>query len=223
MTTTQETADYIEINPEVIAKYSIIWLHGLGADGSDFVPIIPELNIPSSLAIRFIFPHAPVMPVTINQGYEMRAWYDIYGVTIAAKIDADGIAKSVAAVNQLIQREVGRGIAAENIILAGFSQGAVIALTAGLTHINKLRGIIALSGYLPLADQVLSNLNTTTPIFIAHGTEDSVVPYVMGTATYVALKQAGLPVDWRSYPMAHSVCGEELRDISLWIQKVTQE
>jgi len=218
----QEDIDYIEINPKSPAKYSVIWLHGLGADGSDFVPIVPELRLPSSYPLRFIFPHAPVMPVTINQGYEMRAWFDIYDLSIAAKIDEAGIANSVATVAKFIQAEQDRGIKSENIILAGFSQGAVIALITVLTHQQKLGGAIALSGYLPLAEKMLQNAssaNVNTPIFLGHGTQDPIVPYVLGTATYVALKQANYPVDWHSYPMQHAVCEQEIRDISEWTQK----
>lgn len=216
----EETQQNIEIAPATPATKSVIWLHGLGADGSDFVSIVPELKLPTSSAVRFIFPHAPIMPVTINNGYEMRAWFDIYDLAIAKRIDEAGIAQSVKTIDSLIENEVARGIATENIILAGFSQGAVIALTAGLTYPKKLGGIMALSGYLPLADKVLqhaSAANQSIPIFIAHGTEDPIVPYALGKGTYVALQQAGYPVSWHSYDMPHCVCAEEIKDISHWI------
>lgn len=215
--------NYIELSPDTTPKATVIWLHGLGADGADFVPIVPELHLPSSLAIRFIFPHAPIMPVTINGGYEMRAWFDIYGAKIDSKIDEAGMAGSVAIVQQLIAQEVEKGIATENIILAGFSQGAVIALQTGLCYPKPLAGILALSGYLPNAASVLqgaSEANRSIPIFIAHGTEDTIVPHALGQATRMGLEQAGYAVSWHSYPMAHSVCGEEIGDISAWLQRV---
>jgi len=213
----------IEIDAKVTAKHSIIWLHGLGADGSDFVPIVPELKLPPELGIRFIFPHAPIMPVTINNGDEMRAWYDIYSLNSQTKIDEAGILASVELINQYIDQEVARGIATENIILAGFSQGAVIALSTGLRYQKPLAGILALSGYLPLAEKVLASTsatNTRTPIFIAHGTEDPIVPYALGKAAYVALEQSAHAVTWRSYPIQHTVSLAEIKDISAWIQSI---
>ena len=167
-----------------------------------------------------MFPDAPVMPITINSGYEMRAWYDIVAPDLHGNVDHSGIQQSVRDVHQLIQNEVDRGIAPANIILAGFSQGAVMALTTGLCYPQRLGGLIALSGYLPLMDDVFEQAtpaNNQTPIFIAHGTEDALVPYVLGKAVYVALEQAGYPVTWHSYPMQHTVCLEEVKDMSVWL------
>lgn len=223
MSAQEELLPCIEIEPDGIAKHSIIWLHGLGADGSDFVPIVPELRLPSQLGVRFIFPDAPVMPITVNNGYEMRAWYDIYSLSSLDKRDHIGVKRSIVSVSQLIEREIARGVSSENIILAGFSQGAAIALTAGISYLKPLAGILALSGYLPLAEETFThahNANRIIPIFIAHGTDDMVVPYALGKATYAAIQAAHYPVTWRSYPMAHSVCGPEVADISKWIQEV---
>lgn len=213
----------VQIEPTVAAQYSIIWLHGLGADGNDFVPIVPELNLPSDKPIRFIFPHAPVIPVSVNLGYEMPAWYDIYGPALNEKIDRAGINQSVDEITKLIQHEESRGIPSQHIILAGFSQGAVIALTTGLACDRTLGGILALSGYLPNSDQVIQEThlaNKQTPIFIGHGTDDPIVPYALGQAMYLDLKQAGHPVTFHGYPMQHSVCAEEIVDISAWINQV---
>jgi len=215
--------DSIEINPDHPAQHSVIWLHGLGADGSDFVSIVPELHLPKALNVRFIFPHAPVMAVTMNNGYKMRAWFDLYDLTIAAKIDEAGILNASRMLDRLIAREESLGVPAQNIILAGFSQGAVVALTTGLRFPKKLGGIMALSGYLPLAEKVLADAspaNQATPIFIAHGTQDAVLPCQLGEMTSQILNKAHYPVDWHMYPMQHSVCGEEVRDISAWMQKV---
>ena len=218
--------ELIEINPAGQAEKCIIWLHGLGADGNDFVPIVPELHLPATMPVRFVFPHAPIMPVTINNGYKMRAWFDIYDISKNAKIDESGIADSVTTVAKLITRETARGIDTSDIILAGFSQGAVIALTTGLCYPQRLGGIIALSGYLPLADKVFaraSQVNRDLPIFIAHGTEDPIVPFTHGKGTYMALKREGYPVTWHSYPMPHSVCAPEIKDISQWLQSIKNE
>ena len=211
----------LKIDPPDAIKKCIIWLHGLGADGSDFAPVVPELRLPHAMGIRFIFPHAPIMPITINNGYEMRAWYNIAALTINGIIDEAGIAKSIAAIETLIEKEESRGIASTDIILAGFSQGAVMALATGLHYTKPLAGIIALSGYLPFATLTspqASEANQSIPIFIGHGSDDSVVPYALGKAAYAALKQANFPVSWHSYAMAHSVCAEEIKDISQWIQ-----
>lgn len=215
--------DLIEINPTNPPQQTIIWMHGLGADGNDFVPVVPELHLPDSMPIRFVFPHAPVMPVTLNNGYKMRAWFDIYELTRSARIDESGIASAVDIVEKLIAREEARGISAANIILAGFSQGAVVALTTGLCYPERLGGIIALSGYLPVADKVFaraSKANRDIPIFIAHGTDDPIVPYTHGKGTCMALKREGYSVTWHDYPMQHSVCATEIRDISDWIQSI---
>jgi len=223
MMTTPLTSIEIEQNKPI--SNSIIWLHGLGADGSDFISIVPELHLPSSLGIRFIFPHAPIMPVTINQGFEMRAWFDIYGTTRDSKIDFPGIQQSVEQINQLIEKEIERGIKPEQIIVCGFSQGATIALMTGLFHSQPLGGVIALSGYLPTDEQTfqkVSPVNRNLSIFLAHGTEDLIVPYALGKATYAALRNANYPVSWHSYPIPHSVCAEEINAISQWMQKMLQ-
>lgn len=213
----------IEIEPTETATFSLIWLHGLGADGTDFVPIVSELNLPKTLPIRFIFPHAPVIPITVNNGYEMRAWFDVTGFTADAPIDQPGIAKSIRSVEKLIEHEVERGIPTTHIILAGFSQGAAIALSTALLYPKALAGAIALSGYLPLADELLtkaSKVNRTLPIFMAHGTEDNILRYDYGKAAYLSLSQAGYSVSWHSYTMPHSVCAAEIHDISQWIRSL---
>lgn len=215
--------DYVEVNPEINAQKSVIVLHGLGADGHDFVPIIPELKLPTSLGVRFIFPHAPTMPITLNNGYVMPAWFDIHGITPTAKIDHEGITRSVVAIQALIEQEEARGISSKNIVLAGFSQGAAMALITGLCFKKPLTGIIALSGFLPMANTVFqeaSAANAHVPIFLAHGTEDVVVPYALGEMSCAALQAAGYSVDWRSYPIAHNVCSEEVNDLSQWLQRV---
>jgi phospholipase/carboxylesterase len=210
----------IELDPAHPPLGSVLWLHGLGADGHDFVPIVSELHLSPELPLRFIFPHAPLRPVTINNGYVMRAWFDIAGVPLDQQIDEAGIARSVTLVNQWIEEEIERNIPANKIILAGFSQGAVIALHAGLRYPKKLGGIIALSGALPAFEKLFaekSPANDSTPIFMAHGVEDAVIPILLGQASADLLKKQGYPLTWRSYPMAHSVCKEETQDISKWL------
>lgn len=219
--TSKEILASIEIEPAATATASVIWLHGLGADGSDFASIAPELKLPSSLNMRFIFPHAPVMPITINNGYEMRAWFDIHGLTVGSKVDTSGIAASTIAIHALIEREIKRGIATNQIILAGFSQGAVMALITGLTYPKPLAGIIALSGFLPSAQEVLqkaSTANQRIPIFMAHGKEDNIVPYAFGSESHAVLQQANYSVSWHEYTMSHTVCRQEVDDISHWLQ-----
>lgn len=219
----EENFDCVIIEPPLAAKRSVIWLHGLGADGNDFVPIVPELHLPSSLSVRFIFPHAPIMPVTLNNGYEMRSWFDIYSLSRESEVDMQGITASIGTVNQLIAAEVARGIPTQNIVLAGFSQGGVIALLAGLSYPKQLGGILALSTYLPISPVILQNANAANrqiPIFIAHGTQDPVLPYALGEGTAAFLRQAHYPISWHSYPMPHSVCPDEIKDISDWLQTV---
>ena len=199
-------------------RHSIIWLHGLGADGEDFVPVAEEMNLPS--AVRYIFPHAPEQPVTINGGYIMRAWYDIAGASIDARQDEAGIRASQAAIEALIAREKQRGIAAENIFLAGFSQGGAIVLHTGLRHPEKLGGIIALSTYLLLAEKLPQEASTAaghTPVFMAHGRSDPVVPYALGKTSAEKLSGLGYPLEWHEYAMQHSVCMEEIRHIEAWL------
>jgi phospholipase/carboxylesterase len=215
------TLDYIEINSTQKETGSVIWLHGLGADGQDFAPIVQQLHLSSH--IRFIFPHAPVRPITINNGYMMRGWFDIFSLSRLEKFDDAGIATSVQQIEHLIEKELQRGIPAEKIILAGFSQGAAIALTTGLQYSKKLGGILALSGYLPNAEKVLSTANPanyTTPIFIAHGTEDTVLPYSLGAEVATLLQKNNYLTAWHSYAMGHSVCPEEIGDIAEWLQKI---
>ena len=201
-------------------RHTILWLHGLGADGNDFAPIVPELVGPTWPAVRFVFPHAPVRPVTVNGGMPMRAWYDIAGMDIAQREDAAGVRASVTEIEALIAREAERGIPAERVILAGFSQGGAVTLAAGLTHAERLAGLVVLSAYLPLADSVMGArhaANAKTPIFQAHGNYDPVVPESLGRLARDRLKAQGYAVDWYDYPMAHQVCQEEIRDLREWI------
>ena len=200
--------------------YSVIWLHGLGADGNDFAPIVPQLVAPQWPALRFVFPHAPVRPVTVNGGMPMRAWYDIYGFDLVARQDETGIRQSIAQVEALIAREQERGVPSERILLAGFSQGGAIALAAGLRHRQKLAGIIALSTYLPMADTLAgerSAANDAVPIFWGHGTLDPVVILQRGLDSRAVLEALGYKVAWHTYPMPHSVCPEEIVDLRRWI------
>ena len=200
---------------------SVIWLHGLGADGHDFEPIVPQLGL-DGLAIRFIFPHAPSIPVTINGGYIMPAWYDITQTDFGVKHDRKGIEQSNASVRMLIEGEQMHGIKAERIILAGFSQGAAMSLYTGLRQPEALAGIIALSGYLLLADEMdqLTAAASSTPIFMAHGINDPVVPFALGDSSRRKLEAQGYDIQWHSYPMQHQVCMEEIRHIGNWIKQV---
>ncbi len=198
-------------------------MHGLGADGWDFVPIVRELPLPGTLALRFIFPHAPERPVTINNGFVMRAWYDISMNDIARLPDEEGIRESQAAVERLIARERDRGIESARIVLAGFSQGGAIALQAGLRHAQRLGGIVALSTYLALEDSLdaeASAANRATPIFMAHGTQDPIVPLSLAEASAAALKRRGYKVEWKTWPMAHAVCAEEIRSLADFLARV---
>ena len=200
--------------------HSIIWLHGLGADGHDFVSMVDELNLPA--AIRYIFPHAPHRPVTINGGFVMRAWYDIAHPEIDAQQDEEGIYGSQAAVEALIDQEVSRGIAPGNIFLAGFSQGGAIALHTLLHREDALGGVLALSTYLPLAESAVREPSASalkTPIFMAHGRSDPVVPYGLGVASRDALLELGYTVEWHEYAMPHSLCEAEVRDIEAWLRR----
>lgn len=199
-------------------EFSVIWLHGLGADGSDFAPIAKELSLP--LPIRFIFPHARTMPVTINNGYVMRAWYDVYALDIAARQDEAGIRQSQAEIESLIANEMSRGIRPEHILLAGFSQGGAIALQTALRHPHRLAGVMALSCYLPLADRLAKERSAASlqlPIFMAHGTDDTVISIKTANTSRTFLQQAGYSVEWHEYAMPHSVCAAELADIRAYI------
>ena len=213
----------IELETAPNPTCSVIWLHGLGADGNDFVSIIPELHLPENPAIRFIFPSAPSMPITVNGGYVMPAWYDIVGRNLMDQEDGEGIKRSAKSVIELIEREVHRGIAYQNIVLAGFSQGCAMALYIGLRLPHQLAGILALSGYLPLAMSLKlekHSANQSTPIFMAHGTYDPVVALDRAQASYALLEKSGYQIDWNEYPMEHSVNHEELSDISRFLQTV---
>jgi phospholipase/carboxylesterase len=199
-------------------KHSIIWLHGLGASGDDFVEVAESMHLP--VAMRYIFPHAPKHPVTINGGFIMPSWYDIADIDIAARQDAAGIHASQAEIEKFIAQEVARGVASENIFLAGFSQGGAIALHTGLRHPGRLGGILALSTYLPLAEtlsQEVSLSATKTPVFFGHGKHDPVVPYTLGKMSADKLQQHGFQVDWHEYAMPHSVNAEEVNDIEKWL------
>lgn len=215
------TLDAIEIETARNPSASIIWLHGLGADGNDFAPIVPALKLPRA-AIRFIFPHAPVQPVTINGGMRMRAWYDITDGAIRRE-DESGVRASQTLIEALIAREKERGTAANRLVLAGFSQGGAIALQTGLRHSERVAGIMALSTYLPIADKFAaeaSKANRDAPIFMAHGSHDPVIPLARAEQSRGLLQSLGYNVEWREYPMPHSVCPEEVSDISAWLVKV---
>ena len=218
--------DAIEIETAPIPTTSIIWMHGLGADGNDFAPIVPELELDGLAAIRFIFPHAPMQPVTINNGYVMRAWYDVSCGDLEGRsrqADEKGVRASQAAISKLIARENQRGIASRNIVVAGFSQGGAIALQTGLRHPERLTGVMALSTYLPLAASLAaeaSAANKDIPIFFAHGTYDPVIPFAMATSSRDQLVELGYNVSWHEYPMQHSVCLEEIAEIGNWLRKI---
>jgi phospholipase/carboxylesterase len=202
---------------------SVIWMHGLGADGHDFEPIVPELVGPGERSLRFVFPHAPIRPVTINNGYSMRAWYDIIGIDRQSRQDEAGIRGSDAGVRALIRRENERGIPTDRIVLAGFSQGSAMALFSGTRYPEKLAGLMGLSGYMVLApkfDAERDNANQTVPIFLAHGTQDPVVPLQLGEDTHQLLEATQYSVEWHTYPMGHSVCPEEIADIAEWLRRV---
>jgi len=203
--------------------HCVLWLHGLGADGHDFAPIVPELRLPASLAVRFVFPHATVQPVTINGGMAMRSWYDILTPQLVKREDEQGIRTSERAIHALIARENARGIPSERIVLAGFSQGCAMTLHTGLRSPAKLAGLMGLSGYLPLldmADNERHAANADTPIFLAHGTHDPVVTLERAEASRTKLAALGYKVQWHTYPMQHSVCAEEIHDISRFLQSV---
>ncbi len=206
--------------------HSVIWLHGLGADGHDFAPIVPQLALPGDIAVRFIFPHAPVMPITINNGYIMPAWYDVASIDLRQKQDREGIAQSQRRVAQLIENEIAQGIAAQQIVLAGFSQGGAITLYTGLRFAQRLGGILALSTYLPLAESTGSErcaANSGIPIMMAHGQYDQTIPLQAGLESRELLGRLGYPVSWHAYPMEHSVCAGEIQDISAWLSRVLRE
>ncbi len=211
----------VEIETGSDPSGSVIWLHGLGADGHDFEAIVPELRLPESLSLRFVFPHAPVRPVTINAGMAMRAWYDIVSLDRDGPVDEAGITDSSAILDALIDREVERGIDAGNILVAGFSQGGAIAINTALRSTRKLAGLMALSSWLALPGALEGdNLDTSTPVFIAHGQFDPMVPLQYGRTSADKLIEAGFNVEWHDYPMAHAVCADEISDIRTWLLSV---
>tara|TARA_R110000744_G_scaffold63408_1_gene130463 strand:+ start:472 stop:1143 length:672 start_codon:yes stop_codon:yes gene_type:complete len=212
---------FVEVNPSQPHTAVVIWLHGLGDSGNGFAPIVPELKMPDSLPIRFVFPHAPIRPITVNNNMEMRAWYDITSMDFNHRADRTGVEESAKQVAQLIDAEIANGTPAERIVLAGFSQGGVIALHLGTRINKKLAGIMALSTYMcdpeTLASEA-SDVNKPTPILMAHGQQDNVVPVFMGNAAFKVLQDNGYAVTWQDYPMQHSVCLEEINHISAWLQ-----
>jgi phospholipase/carboxylesterase len=214
----------IQIDTAPNPTVSIIWMHGLGADGSDFVPIVRELDLSGCPPIRFVFPHAPMMPVTMNGGYIMRSWYDILlGEELTRREDEAGLRRSQQAIEQLIAQEKARGIPSNRILLAGFSQGCAMTLQTGLRYPEPLAGLLCLSGYLTLPDKVASErhaANQATPIFMAHGLGDPVIPVQRARDSKDLLLQMGYKLDWHEYPMQHSVCMEEIEDIGAWLKRV---
>ena len=213
----------IEIETTVSPIASIIWMHGLGADGHDFVDIVPELGLPARPGVRFVFPHAPMRPVTINGGYVMRAWYDIRDAGGVRREDPAGVRASQKSIEALIQREKERGVPPSAIVLAGFSQGGAMALHTGLRHGERLAGVMALSCSLPLADTLAveaAPANRDVPIFMAHGTHDPTIPMARALRARETLTGLGYRVEWREYSMPHSVCPEEIRDIATWLGRV---
>lgn len=210
----------IELETAPAPRAAIIWLHGLGADGHDFEPIVPELGLPRAKAVRFVFPHAPVQPVTINGGARMRAWYD---VTHDGRQDAAGIRASQARIEALLARERARGVPSGAIVLAGFSQGGAIALQTSLRHPERLAGVLALSTFLPLPDTLepeATPANRDVPIFLAHGAQDPVIPLSWAARSRDHLTALGYPVEWHEYRMPHSVCAEEIADVGRWLARV---
>jgi phospholipase/carboxylesterase len=202
---------------------TIVILHGLGADGRDFVPIAEQLDLSSVGPVRFLFPSAPSIPVTVNGGYVMPAWYDILAADLVRREDEAGLRHSQAAIEELIAHEKSRGMAANRIVVAGFSQGCALSLLTGLRHSERLAGIVGMSGYLPLADKTAvecSAANQDTPIFLAHGTRDGIVALPRATATREALATLGYSVEWHEYLMEHSVCPQEIRDLERWLTRV---
>ena len=217
-----ELLQAIEIETKPKPSHSVIWLHGLGADGNDFVPIVQELSLPP-LGIRFVFPHAPMRPVTINGGFVMRAWYDIAYQDLVMKEDEPGLRQSQEMIEALIAKEETRGVPTSRVVIAGFSQGGVIALQTGLRQPERLAGVMSLSAYLPLKQKVEKERNTANkevPIFLGHGVADTMVPLSLGIASRDQLLKLGYDVDWHQYPMPHSVCAEELEDVGAWLTRV---
>lgn len=211
----------VEVTTGEMPVGSVIWLHGLGADGHDFEPIVAELRLPADLPLRFVFPHAPMRPVTINGGMVMRAWYDIVTLDAEGRADAAGVRESTAILEALIAREQERGVAAEKIVIAGFSMGGAIAINTALHTTHALAGLMALSTYLPLPGEVDgSSGNRDLPVFMAHGSFDPMLPMQWGRLSANRLEQTGFDVEWHEYPMAHAVCPQEIEDIRDWLLRV---
>ena len=217
------TLESVELESAPQPTASVIWMHGLGADGNDFVPIVDQMNLTRAAHLRFVFPHADAIPVTINGGYVMRAWYDILRPDAVPAEDEAGLVRSQTQIEALIAREKARGIPAARIVLAGFSQGAAMTLLTGLRHAERLAGLICLSGYLPLATQTATQrhaANANVPVFMAHGRQDGVIPIARALASRAALEQLGYSIDWHEYPMPHSVCADEIRDLGHWFERI---
>lgn len=219
---TEPLLSTVEVPSRGAARASVVWLHGLGADGHDFEPVVPELGV-DDLGVRFVFPHAPVRPVTLNGGMPMRAWYDILGLDLKRREDEAGVLDSTARVARLIAREIERGIPPARIALAGFSQGGAIALHLGLRYAERLAGVVALSTWLPRTDTLdeeAAEANRKTPVFVAHGTMDPMVPVERGRAARLALEKRGYDVTYAEYPMQHQVCMEEIQAIGTFLRRV---
>ena len=215
--------DCVELNPAKTPDFVVIWLHGLGADGHDFEAIVPELKLPSDLAVRYLFPHAPLRPVTINGGMVMRAWYDILEMDVSRRVDVESILESSASLRRLIQRELEAGIASQRILLAGFSQGGAIVLHTGLRYEQPLAGLLALSTYSPTIGTLArerSAANLNIPVMMAHGRFDPVIPMTHAMGTRNELARLDYPLQWHEYPMQHEVCLAEIEDISTWMRNV---
>jgi len=211
----------IELETHPKPDSTVLWLHGLGADGNDFAPIVEQLRLPATLAVRFIFPHAPAMPVTVNGGFVMPAWYDIVEMQIDRKIDQPGLLASAKAIGGFIDRELARGIAGKRLVIAGFSQGGAVAYHLALSHPTALGGLLAMSTYLATADILtFSPANKEIPIKIQHGSDDPIVPEALGRQAAARLTKEGYQVSYQSYPMEHSVCPAQINDISQWLQTV---
>jgi phospholipase/carboxylesterase len=211
----------VEIEPVVPATATVLWLHGLGADGHDFEPVVPELRLPREAGVRFVFPNAPSIPVTINRGMVMPAWYDILEIDIGRRVDERQLLQSAAAITALVEREVARGIDSRRIVLAGFSQGGAVAYQVALAYPQRLAGLLVLSGYFATARSVVPHpANRSLPILVCHGTLDPVVPEELGHQAQLTLRAMGYPVEYRSYPVAHNLCAEEIADVARWLRAV---
>ncbi|MGE0485537.1 MAG: alpha/beta hydrolase [Gammaproteobacteria bacterium] len=216
--TTDAFLPAVELEPRGTATAAVIWLHGLGADGHDFEPVVPHLGLPADLAVRFVFPHAPSMAVTINSGYVMPAWYDIVGNDLGRRVDEAGLRASAAAVGRLVEREIERGVPASRIVIAGFSQGGAVGYELALSWPERLAGLVALSTYFATQDTVArSAANADLPILICHGRHDPLVAEDLGQAAYKHLRELGYPAEYRSYPVEHGVDLQEIRDIGAWL------